>query len=477
MRGLSAAALLLLALTLALRANADADQRAADTLKFLAPGASPTDARLVQWGAMNGAWIDGESLSWPVELPHGRSVVTKLPVKRGQETMHVPRKLCMTSRDLPAELRERIVDPLMRARGRLLEKIETGMQARMSLALYILYERYQRDASFFAAFLDALPPALHTATWWTRQEQAELQDTEMEATMANMRDVASRAYGVMQRFGKENNVPELARISFDDFKWALEIIQTRSFGLPDDADNDPNALGMFPFLDLINTDPGAHINVYVDEKAARFLGDDTPAGRELFNNYHYGQDAGHALMFYGFAPRHNRFDHLELITDPSVKLSWMSDATHHYEFEEAAAAETGRVSANPRGVCFPPDSTSHRLSAEGSITPRGLQWCVRSLSQALERYPTTAKHDVALIRRTDNPYRLFAAVSYRLSRKKLIHAHRALCRELLREVRCVPPKLWDVRSALGDFRAFVVSSQAARRTVGLGPAKWEDLLA
>ncbi|GBG32761.1 Histone-lysine N-methyltransferase setd3 [Hondaea fermentalgiana] len=196
----------------------------------------------LQWLRENGAMID--KLEWPSRATTSgvRGTVALQDIESGEPMLEIPQKMII----YPAVcLACEALQPVYHARWRFFQSDDD-----LIIAVFLMHERLQGKDSFWFPYLEVLPTPGGIGEW-SHEEQLELQDRDLVAEARRRPGALKRLYSQVQEAIELSGLYP-AQYSFELFKWAWMVIQSRAFGrrLPWTA--------MVPFADCLN-----HNNVQV----------------------------------------------------------------------------------------------------------------------------------------------------------------------------------------------------------------------
>jgi hypothetical protein len=316
----------------------------------------------------------------------------------GSVLVHVPEKLLISP---PKALASDIGDILSGCDGLFLSDDD------LMLTLFLLWQRHLGAASFWAAYLRALPTPTSILNW-TAEQLVQLQDAQLVAKARSresaMRNKHTRMLAALQEHFPQRLPP--SALGYPAFRWAWMTVQARAFGrrLPWTA--------LVPFADSLN-----HSNTPVKydfnesgNSAFRLFSSGGPgiaAGAEVFNSYGRRSNQ-HLALEYGFVMPNNEWAHAsvqlrkggalphsalvhlsraQLPLDGLFRCSWNKWNTKPLEFLRVCLADEGHL-----GSC----ATAELLEACTSW-PRevaSLQALLDVYAAALAAFPTSLEDDL-----------------------------------------------------------------------------------
>ena len=170
------------------------------------------------------------------------------------------------------------------------------------LALRLLYEREQGDASPWSLYIEMLPQHVHVGRHLSEESLAELQSEEVAAQARESAQVTAAMYKRVRSLADKYDAPDVCPFDEETWGWALDMVHSRSYTV------DAGARGLcrflVPFIDLLNHDPDGCEFVYdeVDEAFTVETSERPPRQGEPVV-ITYGQRTSEELMLvYGFVP-------------------------------------------------------------------------------------------------------------------------------------------------------------------------------
>lgn len=267
------------------------------TLALARAQQSTEEARFLQWLSANA--VDTSKLIWPVRNAlGGRTAYAAATVCSGDALLQVPEALMMTpSKALACEL-----GPYA---------LEADLRGDALLATFVLWELRKGDDSFWAPYLQILPPSGSTICDWSVLELEELCDQELVERMAARRRFVSDMH---ERIFTRNLAVKHPTIFGKDewfglsaFTFAWNVIQARAFG------RKLRETALVPWADCLNHgEPDLAGYELIGDTFRLFSTRGVAAGAEALNTYGRHVPNTKLLMDYGFALRDNPRDTLRL---------------------------------------------------------------------------------------------------------------------------------------------------------------------
>jgi len=446
--------------------------------------AGTAEQRFLWWLREHGARI--EKLQWPCEAcgSTSRGAMARVDIDAGEAMMEIPLKLIIN----PARCYENLnLAPVYWMNRDFFEADDDAI-----IAVFLMHERLKGEESFWSPYLDILPDP-HGVGDWSREEQLELQDRDLVGEARRRPVSLQMLYQRIQAmlFSAASDTLEPDDFSFELFRWAWMVIQSRAFGrrLPWTA--------LVPFADCLN-----HANVQTcyemvfpndkvgssseskddfEEEAKTSSSsvlkvphfklfpcghNSYKAGQEAFNSY--GRRSNSFLLLeYGFALRNNEWDtyRLTLRLKPSVvaykakcnllrslqmgrfktvKLCWDTVNKNMVAFMRLNCMNDDEVVAAQKIVLEEEIPSSNEfselekswfacISKETQLL--ALKSCFQKVEEELASAgrETSIEQDETLLHSADLPDRFQAAIIYRLGRKRILISHIKMMSSLLEE--------------------------------------------
>jgi SET domain-containing protein 6 len=211
----------------------------------------------------------------------------------------------------------------------------------LPLILTIIYELLRGETSTWAPYLNLLPNSFHTLMFWSEEELAELNGSEVVHKIG--RETAEGAWRetlipVMLKHpglfpcsspSKEEQTKELITLAHRAgsliMAYAFDIVredisppadeESAASSLVSDDEDDTTFKGMVPFADLLNADADRNNAKLFDEDGYLVMKSIAPikAGEEIFNDYG-PLPRSDLLRMYGYiTPNYAQYDVVELL--------------------------------------------------------------------------------------------------------------------------------------------------------------------
>eukprot|EP00753_Platysulcus_tardus_P001281 PLAT11237.2.p1 GENE.PLAT11237.2~~PLAT11237.2.p1 ORF type:complete len:444 (-),score=207.29 PLAT11237.2:112-1443(-) len=334
----------------------------------------------------------------------------------------------------------------------LAEKLPEDMHLADRVGIFMLQQRVLGEASPFAPYFDCLPTEdeLHTPIFWSDEELAELQNSQLRAFVEKRRRAFAWHYSQVAPVAMET-WPDLfneTTFSLDAWYWALTITWSRNFAIKPPPTYEKEANAHIPVADLFNTAPQKEINLFygIDPGNRDYFTFMTvkplKAGDEIFISY--GYEACYLdLLGYGFCledeedrlgnlrdgahirvtlPRNDRFyaEKKRMMEDLNL-WGWQEDIliAHHGHIAESVMPLI-RILVMRRD-----EFHRYKAVADGPIGKRNEMAAVSYLLGAARRqlrgYATSLKEDEALWEERESmPFTHRSALNLRMREKRIL---------------------------------------------------------
>ena len=308
------------------------------------------------------------------------------------------------------------------------------------LAVFVMFEKERGLESFWHPYLSVLPWPCSVADW-SPLELKELQDRRLgqEATMRPIK--LKEKYNTLMDMllPKYSNLFSKEVHTLEKYVFAWMTIQARAFGrrIPWTA--------LVPFADFLN-----HTNVQTkyDFNVEHYDGifrlyptgeNEYKKGTEVFNSYGR-RDNRFLLMEYGFALYENEWDTITISINleeehrnNSKKLDLL--ARFNVSNRRSFRLRHGRLNQDMMSMCRLSSMSNYEMDdrrnelrfwSEGVsiVSEIGAQDVyINMLQEALAGYSTTMEEDISILNSEPEDQRLVAATRYRHCKKRILHNH------------------------------------------------------
>ena len=215
----------------------------------------PGDILLLKWAKRNG--ITFGKLR-PARFPlTGRGLMTCKKLKMGDILISVPETMLITTKKAQeSEIGELLIKRQAKSR----------LSAVHILCAFLLNEKYRGERSFWHPYITTLPRSFNTPAYFSPAELRVLPPSFHQQCVLQARTVYE-SYKELKKCLK-SCVSELDKgflefCSYDEFKWAWFVVNTRSVYKPNDEEKpalrNKNTYALAPVLDLLNHSDKAEV--------------------------------------------------------------------------------------------------------------------------------------------------------------------------------------------------------------------------
>jgi len=286
---------------------------------IFAPPTTPSADReriMLDWLQDNGVYISGQS-TWgrpahPMRVesdtvedfePAGRGLIARKQILQGEPVMQINMKFVMTKERAQAVL------------GR--QMVPDSMGEYIAIALLLMHERLQGEASFWRPYIDLLPTTEEVGCSFTWADE-ELDFLDGSAAVDAARSLQNKVRAEYASLTESTLAPNAEkfpaeRYSFELFEWAMVMLFSRGISL-----READCLALVPYADLLNHSP--YSQSYFMSNTLTFSDEwevvlyaDRAFGKNDQVLVSYGQKSNaELLLLYGFVVDRNLFDEVEL---------------------------------------------------------------------------------------------------------------------------------------------------------------------
>jgi len=180
---------------------------------------------LVAWLEENGCKANCE----PSGSESGRGLSATTAIKKGDDVCVVPLKVMMTEETAAKALGPKANE----------------LDAETAIALQLLKEKAEGDASFYAPWIKTLPAAdkMDVPLMWSEAERGWLEGTKVGEDVEELEENLEDELGQLTGAGWDKI---LGGLTLEDYKWATSIVSSRSFSLP----KLPGGVALVPLADF-----------------------------------------------------------------------------------------------------------------------------------------------------------------------------------------------------------------------------------
>nr|GMD18362.1 ribulose-1,5 bisphosphate carboxylase/oxygenase large subunit N-methyltransferase, chloroplastic [Ipomoea batatas] len=185
-----------------------------------------------QWGCDEGV-ISKKTPVRPGIVPEGMGLVATKDIGRNEVVLEVPKRFWINP-DTVAESE--------------IGSVCSGLKPWIAVALFLLREKFRGGDSKWKFYLDVLPECTDSTIYWSEEELAEIQGTQLLSTTIGVIDYVQNEF---QKVEEEIILPNKQlfpfTITLEDFFWVFGILRSRAFSRLRNQN-----LILMPFVDLIN---------------------------------------------------------------------------------------------------------------------------------------------------------------------------------------------------------------------------------
>ncbi|CAI6092511.1 unnamed protein product [Clonostachys chloroleuca] len=242
----------------------------------------------------------------------GRGVKAQRPFKEGERILTIPANCLWTVKGAYA-------DPLF---GPVLQSVQPPLSVEDTLALYILFVRSRVGDPAYAerqSHVAVLPSEYTLSMFFTEEELRVCAGSSLYTLTTQLRGRVGDDYKKLLTsvFMRHRDLFPLDKFSFQDYKWALSSVWSRSM---DFAISEGNSVRLIaPFADMLNHAPDAkqcHAYDMSTGGLSVLACRDYQVGDQVF--IYYGSIANSRLLrLYGFVLPGNPIDNYELVLQTS----------------------------------------------------------------------------------------------------------------------------------------------------------------
>uniref|UniRef100_A0A6M2EJN5 [fructose-bisphosphate aldolase]-lysine N-methyltransferase n=1 Tax=Populus davidiana TaxID=266767 RepID=A0A6M2EJN5_9ROSI len=235
--------------------------------------------------------VSAKTPARPGLVPHGLGLVAQRDISRNEVVLEIPKKLW--------------INPDVVAASEI-GNVCGGVKPWVSVALFLIREKLKEDSTW-RPYLDVLPESTNSTIFWSEEELAELQGTQLLSTTLGVKSYLQREFLKVE---EEILVPHKqlfpSPVTLDDFSWAFGILRSRSFSRLRGQN-----LVLIPLADLVNHSPDITIEdgVYEIKGAGLFSRDlifslrspiSLKAGEQVLIQYNLNMSNAELAVDYGF---------------------------------------------------------------------------------------------------------------------------------------------------------------------------------
>ncbi|KAJ8760974.1 hypothetical protein K2173_022012 [Erythroxylum novogranatense] len=224
-------------------------------------------------------------------VSEGLGLIAQRDIGRNEVVLEIPKKLWINPDKVSASE---------------IGNVCSGLKPWVSVALFLIREKL-KDDSTWQPYLDVLPQRTNSTIYWSEEELAELQGTQLLSMTLGAKEYLKREFSKVQEeilFPNQQLFP--SPISLDDFSWAFGILRSRAFSRLRGQN-----LVLIPLADMINHTPHITTEEYAYEiKGAGLFSRDllfslrspvsVKAGNQVLIQYDLYKSNAELALDYGF---------------------------------------------------------------------------------------------------------------------------------------------------------------------------------
>lgn len=258
-----------------------------------------------------------------VEKDGNRAVVSKQAIRAGEVICRVPASAAwLVSFDEPPAVPDSFVSQTFWNSVDVQEKEKWWF---VKLAVRLLYERSLGDQSNWAPYVSMMPSHVETLVHFSEEELEELQNSRLKRQVLGEQAWLRESYDRLRLALSCSD-----SVSFQDWRWALDCVRSRTFKVQDD-------FCMCPLMDLFNHASAARTSAMTFDATLGcyqlLAGVGAQEGEEIAISYG-ALDNDKLLAFYGFVEVDNPWDSVILTQERVIALmqqlggdDWMEQRT------------------------------------------------------------------------------------------------------------------------------------------------------
>ncbi|KAK6251856.1 hypothetical protein QUC31_013576 [Theobroma cacao] len=243
-----------------------------------------------QWLQDQGV-VSAKSPVRPGLVPEGLGLIAKKDISRNEVVLEVPNRFWINQDAVAASE---------------IGSVCSGLKPWISVALFLIREKLKEDSQW-RVYLDILPEFTDSTVFWSEEELAELQGTQLLSTTLGVKEYVQNEFlKVEEEIVLPNKQLFPAPITLDDFFWAFGILRSRAFSRLRGQN-----LVLIPLADLINHSPSITTEDYAWEiKGAGLFSRDllfslrsplsVKAGEQVLIQYDLNKSNAELALDYGF---------------------------------------------------------------------------------------------------------------------------------------------------------------------------------
>lgn len=196
------------------------------------PKIPQTVERFWQWLKDEGV-VSAKTPVKPGIVPEGLGLVATRDISKNDVVLEVPKKFWINPDAASASE---------------IGSICSGLKPWISVALFLLRERFKGEESKWKYYFDVLPESTDSSIYWSEEELLEIQGTQLLSTTLGVKEYVQNEFvKVEEEIILPNKQLFPFPIALDDFFWAFGMLRSRAFSRLRNQN-----LVVIPFADLIN---------------------------------------------------------------------------------------------------------------------------------------------------------------------------------------------------------------------------------
>ncbi|KAL4279284.1 hypothetical protein GQ457_03G011940 [Hibiscus cannabinus] len=227
----------------------------------------------------------------PGMVPEGLGLIAKKDISRNEVVLEIPNRFWINQDAVAASE---------------IGNVCSGLKPWVAVALFLIREKFREDSQW-RLYLDILPESTDSTVFWSEEELAELQGTQLLSTTMGVKEyVRNEFLKVEEEIILPNKQLFPTSITVDDFFWAFGILRSRAFSRLRGQN-----LVLIPLADLINHSPSITTEDYAWEiKGAGLFSRDllfslrspvsVKAGQQVLIQYDLDKSNAELALDYGF---------------------------------------------------------------------------------------------------------------------------------------------------------------------------------
>ena len=163
--------------------------------------------------------------------------------------------------------------------GKQLTQLHVRLKPLLMLCVFILYEKRRGKSSFWHPYISTLPKSFNTPAYFNEEELNALPSSlreQCKTQIKTVRESYEELKGLLQSSNSKLYEQFLDSLTFDEFRWAWFVVNTRSVYKASKKVTSPVAMGtlqtensyaLAPVLDLLNHTDVAEVCIWVIDQA------------------------------------------------------------------------------------------------------------------------------------------------------------------------------------------------------------------